>query len=126
MTPAIFRPLSSKEVGVRNFLIEGVSGSGKTAAAEELRRRGHQVIHGDRSFAYYGDPMTGEPLDWPTGLSEADTMAWGYRHWIWPLEQVRRLIADQSAAMTFFCGGSSNRRRPASARSSRVRCAIPA
>ena len=33
-------------MGARNYLIEGVSGSGKTTVAEELERRGYQVIHG--------------------------------------------------------------------------------
>lgn len=98
-------------MGVRNYLIEGVSGSGKTTVAEELQRRGHHVIHGDRQFAYYGDPESGEPLDWPTGKTEQDTVDWGYQHWIWPLEKVRLLIADQRDAMTFFCGGSRNRHR---------------
>ena len=96
-------------MGVRNYLIEGVSGSGKTTVAEELERRGHHVIHGDRKFAYYGDPESGEPLDWPLDQSETDAVDWGYRHWIWPLETVRLLIADQRDAMTFFCGGSRNR-----------------
>jgi gluconate kinase len=99
------------KMGVRNYLIEGVSGSGKTTAAEELERRGYHVIHGDRKFAYYGDPETGEALDWPVGQNEQDALEWGYRHWIWPLERVRLLIADQSKAMTFFCGGSRNRHR---------------
>ncbi|MBJ7411865.1 MAG: hypothetical protein JHD15_16075, partial [Phenylobacterium sp.] len=45
-------------MGVRNFLIEGVSGAGKTAVATELQRRGYQAIHGDRELAYRGDPET--------------------------------------------------------------------
>jgi len=77
--------------------------------AEELQRRGYHVIHGDRKFAYYGDPETGEPLDWPLYESEAETVAWGYSHWIWPVDKVKSLIADQANAMTFFCGGSRNR-----------------
>ncbi len=52
-------------MGVKNYLIEGVSGAGKTAMAEELQRRGCHVIHGDRELAYVGDPATGEPLDSP-------------------------------------------------------------
>ena len=49
-------------MGVRNDLIEGVSGAGKTTVAEELRRGGRHVIHGDRALAYRGDPETGEAL----------------------------------------------------------------
>jgi broad-specificity NMP kinase len=97
-------------MGVRNYLIEGVSGTGKTTAAEELERRGYHVIHGDRTLAYYGDPETGEPLDRPALASEADAIAWGNKHWIWPVDRVRSLIADQNYAMSFFCGGSRNSR----------------
>lgn len=39
-------------MGFRNYLIEGVSGAGKTAVAEELQRRGHHVIHGDRQLLF--------------------------------------------------------------------------
>ena len=46
-------------MGVRNDLIEGPSGAGKTTVAEELQHRGYHVIHGDRKFAYHGDPETG-------------------------------------------------------------------
>jgi AAA domain len=95
-------------MGVKNYLIEGVSGTGKTTVAEELQRRGYHVIHGDRVLAYVGDPETGEPLDCPAYESTADTIAWGNKHWIWPVDKVRSLIADQSNAISFFCGGSRN------------------
>jgi hypothetical protein len=55
-------------MGVRNFLIEGRSGSGKTTVCDELLRRGFHAIHGDRVLAYHGDPETGEP-DPETGAS---------------------------------------------------------
>jgi AAA domain len=84
-------------MGVRNYLIEGVSGAGKTKVAEELQRRGCHVIHGDRELAYQGDPKTGEPVE---GLA--------HEHHIWNLDQVRALVADHSHAATFFCGGSRN------------------
>ena len=96
-------------MGVRNYLIEGVSGAGKTAVAEELQRRGYHVIHGDRTLAYTGDPETGEKLDGPPP-GETDPVAWGYEHWIWPLDEVRSILADQSHPITFFCGGARNSR----------------
>jgi hypothetical protein len=95
-------------MGVRNYLIEGVSGTGKTTVAEELQRRGYHVIHGDRELAYYGDPRTGEPLDWPRHERTADTIAWGNKHWIWPVDRVKSLVGDQRDAISFFCGGSRN------------------
>jgi gluconate kinase len=84
-------------VGMRNYLIEGVSGTGKTSVCKELRRRGFHAINGDTDLAYQGDPATGEPTDVPS-------------HWdhIWHVDRVRALVADQSEPASFFCGGSRN------------------
>jgi len=84
-------------MGMRNYLIEGVSGTGKTSVCEELQRRGYQAIHGDRELAYQGDPNTGLPTD---GLT--------HEHHIWCVDKVKALVENQTAAVTFFCGGSRN------------------
>jgi hypothetical protein len=84
-------------MGIRNYLIEGLSGTGKTSVCDELQRRGYQAIHGDRELAYRGDPQTGEPAD-----------SLGHEHHIWDVDRVKALVADQDEALTFFCGGSRN------------------
>lgn len=84
-------------MGSRNFLVEGVSGTGKTSVAEELARRGHHVVHGDRELAYQGDPATGAPTD------TAD-----HEHHLWDVDRVRALVGDHSHPATWFCGGSRN------------------
>ena len=84
-------------MGVRNYLIEGVSCAGKTTVCRELQRRGLHAIHGDNELAYWGDPRTGEPL-----ISSA------FEHWIWDIEKVRALVSDRRHAATFLCGGSRN------------------
>ena len=84
-------------MGVRNYLIEGISGTGKTTVCDELLRRGYQAIHGDRELAYQDDPGTGEPLDGNK-----------HEHHVWDVGKVRSLATDQSTARTFFCGGSRN------------------
>ena len=96
---------SESPVGVRNYLIEGVSGAGKTAVAQELQRRGYQAIHGDRELAYRGDPKTGLPLAPET---DTPTAVWMSEHHIWDAEKVKAHIANKDDAVTFFCGGSRN------------------
>jgi broad-specificity NMP kinase len=84
-------------MGVRNYLIEGLSGTGKTSVCDELQRRGYHAIHGDRELAYRGDPETGEPTD-----------GFGHEHHIWDVDKVKALVANHDEAVTFFCGGSRN------------------
>jgi broad-specificity NMP kinase len=93
--PSLHRILQG--MGVRNYLIEGLSGTGKTSVCSELQRRGYHVIHGDRELAYQGDPETGEPTD-----------SLAHEHHIWRVDKVEALVANQDEAVTFFCGGSRN------------------
>lgn len=95
-------------MGKANYLIEGVSGSGKTSVATELQRRGYHVFHGDRELAYQGDPLTGRPLDLSTLDQKALDIAFRHRHHIWDVEKVKSLLADEAEPLTFFCGGSRN------------------
>ena len=95
-------------MGVRNYLIDGVSGAGKTAVAIELQRRGYHVIHGDRELAYKGDPETGEPLDASAIQEHIGDVAFRHRHHLWDVGKVKSLVADRSHPTTFFCGGSRN------------------
>jgi hypothetical protein len=92
-------------MGIRNYLIEGVSGAGKTAVATELQRRGYQAIHGDRELAYRGDPQTGLPV-----VPETDppTAVWVSEHHIWDVDKVKAYVDNRDEALTFFCGGSRN------------------
>src|SRR5262245_30350428 len=92
-------------MGVRNYLIAGVSGSGKTAVCTELQRRGYQAIHGDRELAYQGDPENGTPTD---GLTLERSATFISEHHIWHVERVQALVANRDEAVTFFCGGSMN------------------
>ena len=92
-------------MGRRNYLIEGVSGAGKTSVCTELQRRGYHAIHGDRELAYLGDPETGQPMG---GLKREHTAAFVSEHHIWDVEKVKAFVANQEEAVTFFCGGSQN------------------
>ncbi|RYU14148.1 AAA family ATPase [Nocardioides iriomotensis] len=85
-------------MGLRNYLVEGVSGTGKTSVCHELRRRGFHAVNGDTDLAYQGDPETGEPANGTPS----------HFHHIWDVDKVRALVADQGEPVTFFCGGSRN------------------
>ncbi len=65
-------------MGVKNYLIEGVSCTGKTTVCNELQKRGYHAIHGDRELAYQGDPETGMPTD---GIL--------HEHHIWDIQKVK-------------------------------------
>jgi AAA domain len=84
-------------MGIKNYLIEGISGTGKTSVCDELQRRGYHAIHGDRELTYRGDPETDEPTD-----------GFAHEHHIWHVDHVKALVANQDEAVTFFCGGSRN------------------
>jgi AAA domain len=84
-------------MGVSNYLVEGVSGTGKTSVCQELQRRGYHAVNGDRELAYQGDPDTG-----------IATHRHGHVHHIWHVDKVRALVASQEEPVTFFCGGSRN------------------
>ena len=95
-------------MGKRNYLIDGVSGTGKTAVAEELQRRGYHVVHGDRELKYRGDPETGVPLDEPLHANESDKAKWQQEHLLWNLTKVDSVLADHTVPISFLCGGSRN------------------
>lgn len=92
-------------MGRSNYLIEGVSGAGKTTVTTELQKRGYHTIHGDRELVYRGSPETGEPVSPDTDSPSAE---WLSEHQLWDLEKVRSHIANKNEDVTFFCGSSRN------------------
>jgi hypothetical protein len=92
-------------MGKRNYLIEGVSGTGKTSVCKELQRRGYHAINGDRELAYQGDPETGNTLD--DRMHEV-AVIFTHEHHIWDVEKVKAFVSNKDEAVTFFCGGSRN------------------
>ena len=81
-------------MGIRNYLIDGGSGTGKTTVCDELQRRGYQAVHGDRA-------LRGAP---GVAASGSD------RHLppTWDVAKVKALLTDQDEPATFLCGGCSN------------------
>jgi len=88
----------------RNYLIEGSSGTGKSAVWEELQKRGYAAINGDRELAYRGDPETGRRSERQYGPNVGP----GFGHHIWDVDRVREIASNEDDDVAFFCGGSRN------------------
>lgn len=79
-----------------NYLIEGLSGTGKSTVCKELQRRGYRAIEADEAFGFYGDPKTGQPTQDKSQLN-----------WIWDKNKVDRALQPSDETI-FVCGGSVN------------------
>jgi hypothetical protein len=84
-------------MGIRNYLIDGGSGTGKTTVCDELQRRGYQAIHGDR-----------ELRSARTARAESEPAGEDHLPPTWDLAKVAALLADQDEPVTFLCGGCRN------------------
>jgi len=82
----------------RNYLVEGLSGTGKSSVYEELIRRGYKAISTDRAWAYQADPDTGLP----GGPIHHD-------NWMWDREKAVSELESPEPEVLFVCGGSRNR-----------------
>lgn len=82
----------------RNYLVEGLSGAGKSAVYDELIRRGYKAISTDRAWAYCADPGTGLP----GGPSHHDT-------WMWDQQVAVSELESAEPDVLFVCGSSRNR-----------------
>ena len=92
------------QMAKRNYLIEGSSGTGKSAVWEELQKRGYKAINGDRELAYRGDPETGRRSERQHGPIEGP----GSGYHIWDVDKVREIVSNKDDDDAFFCGGSRN------------------
>ena len=82
----------------RNYLVEGLSGAGKSSVYEELIRRGHKAISTDRAWKRPADPDTGHP----GGPTHHDS---GDQH------KAVGELESQEPEVLFVCGSSRNRDR---------------
>ena len=84
----------------RNYLVEGLSGAGKSSVYKELIHRGYKAISTDRAWAYQADPDTGLPR----GPIRHDTFMWDRQKAVSELE-------SPEPEVLFVCGSSRNRDR---------------
>jgi hypothetical protein len=83
-----------------NYLIDGLSGTGKSTVYEELTRRGHHAISSDGVWTYFADPVTGLP----GGPRRHETF-------MWDDAVVVPVLSSREPDVLFVCGGARNRDR---------------
>lgn len=79
-----------------NYLIEGISGTGKTTVGIELEKLGYRVIDADEVFGYFADPVT----RLPTNIEKQE-------NWFWDDKKVKEEL-EKDIDPTFVSGGSMN------------------
>ena len=84
----------------RNYLVEGLSGAGKSSVYEELIRRGYKAISTDRAWKFHRNPDTGLP----GGPSHYDNA-------VWDQQKALRELESPEPDVLFVCGSSRNRDR---------------
>jgi gluconate kinase len=75
----------------RNYLVEGLSGAGKSSVYEELIRRGYKAISTDRAWKYHPDSDTGSSM--------------------WDQQKALSELESPEPEVLFVCGSSRNRDR---------------
>jgi hypothetical protein len=83
----------------RNYLVEGLSGAGKSSVYEELIQRGYKAISTDRAWKRHADPGTN-----PGGRIHYDNSMWDHEKAVSELENLEPEVL-------FVCGSSRNRDR---------------
>ena len=81
----------------RNYLVEGLSGAGKSSVYEELVRRGHKAISTDRAWKVQAGPDTGLPGE-PVRS-------------VWHEQKAVDELDRPEPEVLFVCGSSGNRDR---------------
>lgn len=81
----------------RNYLVESLSGAGKSSVYDELIRRGYKAISTDCAWAYHADPDTGLP----GGPIRHD-------NWVWDRQKAVSELESPEPEVLFVCGSSRN------------------
>lgn len=79
-------------VARRNYLVEGLSGTGKSSVYDELMQRGYHAVSTDRAWSYHDGPP-------------------GHDTWVWDERKATAELERSEPDMLFVCGSSRNRDR---------------
>jgi gluconate kinase len=86
-----------------SYLVTGVSGSGKTAVARELIRRGFAAVDADEAIAAWVDPAGRE-------VARPGSPGDGGHEWEWSPRLLSELLDADRDGPLFVCGNANNQR----------------
>lgn len=90
---------------MKNYLITGVAGTGKSTLAKELRRRGYAAYDTEEGFSYYIDKQTGERCAYPAQPSQE----WYDRHErVFDEQILMNLLKKHASEPLFICSITAN------------------
>src|SRR4051795_6891458 len=81
----------------RNYLVEGLSGAGKSSVYEELIQRGYKAVSTDRAWKYHAD----DP--------EAGLPAVHHHNSMWNRQKAVSELESPEPEVLFVCGSGGNR-----------------
>jgi dephospho-CoA kinase len=81
-----------------NYLVEGLSGTGKSSVYDELARRGYSALSADRTWGYSAEPIAALA----GGPSRHD-------NWRWDKTKAIEALKSDEPDILFVCGSSRNR-----------------
>jgi hypothetical protein len=88
--------------------VTGISGAGKSAVLQELRRRGYAGFGVDEDgYSRWLDRRTGEERTYPVDGETPDPHEWYTRHdWVLDINKIAKLKkrVDRDATLAFLCG----------------------
>ncbi len=80
-----------------NYLIRGLSGTGKSSVCAELIKRGYAAIDADDTVAYLETPCRTSSLG--QRIPEI---------WNWDIDKLAVMLSDKKESILFICGGATN------------------
>lgn len=88
--------------------VTGISGSGKSAVCEELKKRGYEAHEGDDNLSAFYHKETGVMVDRPTTVTDR-TPEWRDQHqWKMSRDKLLKLKKDSANKPVFVCGVAAN------------------
>ncbi len=88
------------------YLINGASGTGKTAIGDELKRRGFRVIDSDKELSYFANLKTKEPVEYPKETPDEDW--YKINGFIWSREKIEKVLSEGEKKTIFIVGAGVN------------------